>query len=82
MAGVPHDRVLGAVELAVKRECQLDHAEVGREVAACPGRLLDEECAHLFGKLRQLGLVEAAEVGGRVDRFENGHPGLNARALP
>ncbi len=39
-------------------------------MAAGPGRLFDEKGADLGGELRELRLVEAAEVGWRVDRLE------------
>src|SRR6266851_2377847 len=71
--GVPHDRVFGALEHAVQSEGQLDDSEVGGEVAAAPGRLLDQESAHLLGKLRQLRLIEAPEIFGRADGLEDAH---------
>ncbi len=73
VAGVPHDRVFGALEHPVQSESQLDDPEVGGEVAAAPGRLLDQERAHLLGKLRQLRLIEAPEVFGRADGLEDAH---------
>src|SRR6266851_3278197 len=80
MPGVPDDRVLGAVEHTVEGECQLDDPEVWREMAAGPGRLFDEKVADLGGELRELRLVEAAEVRWRVDRLEECHSVLNARS--
>src|SRR6266852_6851388 len=47
-------------------------------MAAGPGRLFDEKGADLGGELRELRLVEAAEVGWRVDRLEECHGVLNA----
>src|SRR6266851_2901027 len=47
-------------------------------MAAGPGRLFDEKGADLGGELRELRLVEAAEVGWRVDRLEECHSVLNA----
>ena len=64
VACVPDDRVLRTVEYSVQRERELDHAEVGGEMAARSGRLFDQEGAHLAGKLCQPALVELAEVGG------------------
>ena len=78
---VPHDRVGRAVEDAVQSECELDDAEVRREVPACPRGLLDEEGPHLRGELGQPGLVECLEIGGRVDRLEDGHLSVNAQPL-
>src|SRR5207245_2736224 len=73
VAGVPNDRVLGAVERAVEGKRQLHDPEVGGEMPAGFGRLFDEEGTDLGGELRKLCLIEAAEVCGRVDRLEDGH---------
>src|ERR1035437_10515884 len=62
VACVPDDRILGAVEDSMQGEGQLDHTEVWREMSAGPGRLLDQDRAHLFGQLRQGGLVQGAEA--------------------
>src|SRR5260370_19839676 len=47
-------------------------------MAGGPGRLFDEKGADLGGEPRELRLVEAAEVGRRVDRLEECHSVLNA----
>src|SRR3981081_4529584 len=73
VAGVPDDRVVRAVENAVKCERELHHAEVWREVAAGFRDLLDQERADLGRKLRELLLVKALQVGWGGDRFERSH---------
>src|SRR5207248_9843657 len=82
VAGVPHDRVLRTVEHAMQGKGQLDHAQVGREMAAGPGDLLDEERSHLDRELRELLLVQALQVGGRVDPGQQAHVWFNARLCP
>ena len=47
VAGVPDDRVARAVEHAVQRQRELDDAQVGREVPARLGDVLDQELADL-----------------------------------
>ena len=52
------------------RDGQLDHAEPGAEVAAGDRHGRNHFLAKLVGELRQLLLVERADVGGRGDRVE------------
>ena len=73
VAGVPDDGVAGALEDAVERQRQLDHAQVGREVAARLGDLGD-----LLRQLGQLRPVQKAQVGRSLDTVEHGHVVSNA----
>src|SRR5438045_9766859 len=57
----------------MERERELDHAEVGGEVSAGSGCLLDKEGPNLGGELGEACLVERFQVGGGVDRLENSH---------
>ena len=63
----------GRVEDPVQRDGQLDHAEVGAEVPAGLGDLVDEEGADLLGQLVQLLLGERLEGGRARDVLEQGH---------
>ena len=54
VAGVEDDPVVRRVEDPVDGDGQLDHAEVGAEVAAVPGDLGDQEVADLAGELVEL----------------------------
>src|SRR5207253_478923 len=71
VAGVPDDRVRRALEHSMDGEGELDHTEVGREVATRPGDLFDEEGSDLPCQLLELGSVEPAEVRGGMDGLEH-----------
>ena len=60
VADVPDDLVARRVEHAVERERQLDHAEVGRQVAGAARHGLDDDVAHLGGELVELGARSAS----------------------
>ena len=64
VAGVENDPVARGVEDPVDRQSQLDHAEVGAEVAATAGARCDQLVADLGRKLVQLAVVESAQVRG------------------
>ena len=70
VADVPDDAVARRVEDVVQRDRQLDGAEVRREVAAGLRDRVQQEGAKLARELRQLARGKPAQVGGRVDRFE------------
>ena len=57
----------GRVEDAVKRDRQLDDAEVRAEVAAGAGDVLDEEPADLGGELLELIEAQGVEIAGSGD---------------
>jgi hypothetical protein len=79
VAGVPQDDVVGGVEHTVQGQGELDHAEVGAEVAPVGGDRLDDGLAHLRGEDLQLGLVETLQIGRGLDRLEDHEA---ARSLP
>ena len=70
VADVEEDLVLGRVEDGVQREGQLDHAEIGAEMAAGFGESLDEEGADLLRQLGHLRSVQAFQVGGRMNGLQ------------
>src|SRR6202011_3703861 len=80
VAGVPDDGVLGAVEYAVKRQRQLHHAQVGREVAAGLGDLLDQEGADLCGQLFELRGVQGPQVRRGLNGLEHRSSYRNERS--
>ena len=67
---VPDQRVLGRVEDIVQRDGQFDDAEPGPEVAAGDADGVDQFGAQFARRTGEVGGVEAAEVGGRVDGIE------------
>ncbi len=71
VAGVPQQDVAGRVEHPVQGQGQLDHAQVGPQVAAGDGDRLDDELPDLGRKDVQLFGGERPEVGGTVDVFED-----------
>ena len=82
VAGVPDDPVPRRVEDPVQRECELDHAEVGPEMAAGPGHLRDEEVPDLAGEPVELGAGQPAQVRGFPDRVQQAHSLLLGRSNP
>jgi hypothetical protein len=75
VAGVPDDAVARRLQQAVERDRQLDDPERAAEVAARRRDRRDDRLADLGGELLELGFREAAEVGGTVERREDGHAG-------
>ena len=71
MPGVPDDRVPGAVKDAVQRQGQLDHSQIGREVAAGLGDVLDQEGSDLGGERFQLWDTELTDIGRGLDRLKH-----------
>ena len=63
VAGVPQEDVVGRVEHPVEGEGELDHAQVGAQVAAGDRHRLDDELADLAGQLLELLGLEPAQVG-------------------
>ena len=76
VAGVPDDPVARRLEQPVERDRQLDDAERRAEVAAGRGDGRDDRLADLGGELRELGLGQAAKVGGAVEVGRIGTGGL------
>ncbi len=70
VAGVPDDPVVRGVEGAVQGDGQLDHAEVGAEMAAGPGDGVDQELPDLAGQPGQLGGREGSQVRRGCDAGE------------
>ena len=70
VADVEEELVLRGIEDGVQGQGQLDHAEVGAEVAAGLGQGLNEELADLLGQLGHLRKAQALQIGGRVDGLQ------------
>ena len=73
MAGVPHDAIARRLEQSVQGDGQLDDAKRRSEVAARAGHRPDDRVADLDGKLGELDLVEAAQIGGALEVREDRH---------
>ncbi len=78
---VPQDAVLGRVEDAVQGDRELDHAEVGAEVAAGLGDGVDQEGADLVGQLIELLRSEPVQIARSPDAGQQRHPCLLAVEL-
>ena len=73
VAGVPHDPIARRLEQPVERDRQLDDPERRAEVTAGVRHGRDDRVADLDGQLRQLDLVEPAQVGGLLDGGQDRH---------
>jgi hypothetical protein len=73
MADVPHELVAWRPERGMKRDRQLDDTEAGADVPARVRAHVDEAGAHLVSERSQLVASEAAQVGGRLNAFEQCH---------
>ena len=67
VAHVPDDPVVGRVVEPVQDGGQFNHAQPGAEVAAGFSNRFDQVGTQFVGDLRELGFVEAAQVGRRID---------------
>ena len=67
---VPDQDVPGRLEHMMQRRGQLDHAQARAQMPAGDGHRVDGFGPHLFGQLFQLGDVEAAHIGGKLDGVE------------
>ena len=82
VAGVPDDPVARRLEQSVEGDGQLDDAERRAEVAAGLGDGPDDRVADLHGERRELGLGQAAKVGGTVEFSESGQGGHGSCDVP
>jgi len=71
MADIPDHAVARGVQCAQDAECQLDDAEVGREVSAGLRHRVDELVTDLFRQHAQLRAIERLEVFGSGDGIED-----------
>jgi hypothetical protein len=71
VADVEEDAVGGRGEDVVQSDGQLDHAEIGTEVAAVGREHGNQIFADFAGQLFHLGNREALDVSGRIDQIEN-----------
>ena len=79
---VPDDAVARRLEQPVERDRELDDAERRAEVAAGHGDGADDRLAQLGREPLELGVGEAAEVGGSLERVEDGHGDQDYRSRP
>ncbi|GAA3294298.1 hypothetical protein GCM10020295_18450 [Streptomyces cinereospinus] len=79
--GVPEHLVLRRFEHAVQGDGQLDHAEVGAQVAAGLGDGLDKEGPDLLRQLVQLLQAEPVQIARSRDAGQQRHPCLLAVEL-
>ena len=71
--GVENDLVHRGVEHPVQRDRQLDHAEVGPEMAAGPRHRLDQQVTYLAGQDGQLIWRQLPEIARAREGFQQGH---------
>ena len=77
VAYVKEDLVVGRIEDRMQGQSELDHAEIGAEMAAGFGESLNEEFADFVGERGHLRGSEALYVGGGVDGVQqcsHSHP--------
>ena len=70
VTGIPQQDVARGVEDAMQGERQLDHAEVGAQVAARDRDRIDDERADLAGEGGQLLVAEVSDVCRTGDLLE------------
>ena len=80
VAGVPQDDVAGGVEDTVQGQGELHRAQIRSQVAAGRGHRVDDERPDLLAQLDELLVVQALDVGGRLDALQDhgGRPRLPA----
>ncbi len=79
---VPDDPVARRLEQPMEGDRELDHAQRRAEVAARLGDRADDRVADLGGQLGQLGLGQAAQVGGTLEVGKDGQSPERSCALP
>ncbi len=70
VADVEDETIGGGVENAVEGDGELDHAQVGPEMAAGLGQNGDQFVADFLGERGQLVQRQLFNVSGRIDRVE------------
>ena len=73
VADVPDDLVGRRIELVEQRDGELDHAEAGADVAAGDEQHSIRRSRISWASCGELVAAEALEVGGGLDRGEQGH---------
>ena len=71
MPGIPQDDVVRGVEHAMESEGELDHPEVGAEMAAVGVDRFNDDVAHLGRERGELLGGEGLEVGRRLNRLND-----------
>jgi hypothetical protein len=72
MARVEDDRVVRRIEDTMKRQRELDHAEVGPQMPPGGRNLVDQVLADFVGEVGELPLRKALQICGTADLFK--HP--------
>ena len=67
VADIPDQPIIRRVEDMMQRDRQLHDAEARAEMTAGQGHGVDQLCAQLSGKLRQIAFGQKPEVGGDLD---------------
>ena len=70
VANVKDELVLWRSENSMKRDRQLDDAEIGPEMASGLGKDLDQLVTHLLRELREAFLWQSFHIGRRMDSLE------------
>ena len=73
VADVKEQAIPAEIKDVVHGDGQLDHAEIRGQVATGDGDLIANGLADVGRDLRELGNGELAEVGGRLEGFEERH---------
>jgi len=67
---VPDDAVFRRVEHIVQRHREFDSAQVGAQVSAGLGHVVQHTLAHFIGHLRQLRAAQATQIGRGLEGFK------------
>src|SRR3954469_10190798 len=79
VSDVPDQPVVRRVEYVMQGDRQLDDAEACSEMATGYRDRADRLAAQLVGNFLKVFLVDAAQIGRRLDRIQNGHFRRHAR---
>ena len=70
VADIPDQAIFRRVEDVMQRDCQLDSAEIRRQMPAGARDRVDKKIAQLFRQLRQLLAIQCAQLRGVLDGVE------------
>ena len=70
MSDIPHEQIPWRIINIMKRNSQFHGAEIGRQMSADPADGFEDKRAEFIGDLRELSWLKRAQIGGRVDGFQ------------
>lgn len=79
VSGIEDNRIGRGCEHAMQCDRQFDNTEIGTQMPAGAGHLLDKEHPDFRGKFAKLCRRQSRQIGGFTDRREDGHPKILGR---